>query len=76
MCDGPGCLMACASEKCLSAQVMETYEMISAENVLAATLQQQSPIHSYLFDQNGMLITANHVALAKLTRRGILASLS
>ncbi|KAK9863546.1 hypothetical protein WJX84_008465 [Apatococcus fuscideae] len=60
---------------CLT-QVLSSFEASSSEGIRSLILQQQSPIHSYLFDREGHLITANLKAKAWLESKGGLQSTS
>ncbi len=53
-----------------SLQVLSSFEASSSEGIRSLILQQQSPIHSYLFDREGHLITANLKAKAWLESKG------
>ena len=52
----------------------ELEERLPTEKSRAAGMQQQMPIHSFLFDEQGMLLHANQAATRRWTEKGQLRS--
>ncbi|KAK9861815.1 hypothetical protein WJX84_012136 [Apatococcus fuscideae] len=48
----------------------ELEERLLTEKARAAAMQQRMPIHSFLFDQQGLLLHANHAATRRWTEKG------
>lgn len=48
----------------------ELEERLPSEAARAAAMQQRMPIHSFMFDQHGLLLHANHAATRRWTEKG------
>ena len=48
----------------------ELEERLPTGKARAAAMQQRMPIHSFLFDQQGLLLHANHAATRRWTEKG------
>ncbi|KAK9843277.1 hypothetical protein WJX74_009626 [Apatococcus lobatus] len=58
-----------ATTVCIS-QATDVFESSNPNTIMTAMMQKQSPIHSYLFDENGHLLLANLHALNKWKLEG------